>query len=88
MLKKVLARQSAPVFHSISGDTLVLYDQLPQVGVPHYSRVYLRELIAKGGFPKPVQLSVRRIAWKLSDLEAWKSSRPIKSVTEHVAAER
>lgn len=73
---------------SSSGETFVLYNQLPDVGIPRFSRVHLNELIAKGKFPAPHRLSERRIAWKLSDLEAWKSSRPIKNAAEHVAAEQ
>ena len=84
----MLAKPAAFAGPSSSGETFVLYTQLPEVGIPRYSRVYLRELVLKGQFPRPVQLSERRIAWKLSDLEAWKASRPIKSAAEHAAAER
>lgn len=66
---------------SRSGETFVLYAQLGDVGLPRYSRVYLRKMIARGQFPAPVQLSKRRIAWRLSDLEDWKRSRPVQPVT-------
>lgn len=39
------------------------------------STVYL--WMAKGEFPKPVKIGANRVAWRLSDLEAWRDSRPI-----------
>lgn len=65
---------------SLSGESFILYSQLPEVGVPRYSRVHLREMVARGQFPAPVQLSERRIAWRLSELEAWKGSRPMRTI--------
>ena len=29
-----------------------------------------------GDFPKPVQLSARRVAWRTAELDAWLDSRP------------
>jgi prophage regulatory protein len=31
--------------------------------------------MARGAFPKPVKLSDRAVAWRLSDIEAWEKSR-------------
>ena len=28
-------------------------------------------LIQQGGFPKPLRLSPRRVAWRTSDIQAW-----------------
>ena len=42
----------------------------------NYTRVHTRRMIARGLFPPPVMLSPNRIAWRLSDLAAWKASRP------------
>ena len=68
---------------SRSGETYVLYAQLPEVGVPRYSRVHLREMVRNGQFPAPVNLSARRIAWRLSELEVWKATRPTQVVADH-----
>lgn len=32
--------------------------------------------MARGEFPKPVRIGANRVAWRLSDLEAWRDSRP------------
>lgn len=57
-------------------DVMVSYADLERHGVPRYSRVHLRRLIARGLFPVPRQVSANRVAWRLSDLAAWKASRP------------
>jgi Prophage CP4-57 regulatory protein (AlpA) len=57
-------------------EAFVTYAQLPDHGVPTYSRVHTRRLIARGLFPRPVMLSPNRIAWRKSELAAWKASRP------------
>ena len=50
---------------------LVSYHELrPLFGIP-YSRVHLRTLESRGSFPRHVQLSTNRIAWRASDLERW-----------------
>jgi hypothetical protein len=66
----------AELSRSPETEFFITYDQLPKYGVPNYSRVHTRRLIARGLFPRPVMLSPNRIAWRLSDLEAWKASRP------------
>ena len=40
------------------------------------SMIYL--LIAEGKFPKPVQLSVRAVAWREADIDDWIASRILK----------
>jgi hypothetical protein len=61
---------------SADDEVFITYQQLPDHGVPKYSRVHTRRLIAGGLFPRPVMLSPNRIAWRKSDLAAWKASRP------------
>ena len=61
---------------SAGDEVFITYCQLPEHGVPNYSRVHTRRLIARGLFPRPVMLSPNRIAWRRSDLVAWKASRP------------
>jgi prophage regulatory protein len=39
------------------------------------STIYL--LISRDEFPKPVSLGGRSVAWKESEIEAWRSARPL-----------
>jgi hypothetical protein len=74
-----LAEKKAPTAGlpwSTDNEVFITYDQLPANGVPNYSRVHTRRLIGRGLFPRPVMLSPNRIAWRKSDVEAWKASRP------------
>jgi len=71
---------------SAENEIFVVYQELPNFGVPRYSRVHLRRLIAKGLFPSPAMLSANRIAWRLSALESWKASRPDCPVSAAAAA--
>ncbi len=57
-------------------EIFVSFHELDQHGIK-FCRIHLRRLIAKGSFPPAVRLSQNRIAWRFSDLEAWKASRPI-----------
>ncbi len=41
------------------------------------SRQQISNMIARGEFPAPVQLVGRRRAWRLTDFQAWVSSRPL-----------
>jgi len=36
-------------------------------------------LLAAGQFPAPVQLSVRAVGWRLSNLDDWTAARPLVS---------
>lgn len=47
---------------------------LPDKGI-YFHPNYLRKLINAGKFPKPIRLSVRKIAWRESDLDAWIDSK-------------
>jgi predicted DNA-binding transcriptional regulator AlpA len=59
---------------SAESEIFIAFDQLRDHGVT-YSRVHLRRLIEQGQFPRPLLLSANRIAWRISDLANWKSSR-------------
>lgn len=37
-------------------------------------------LEARGLFPARIKLSVRKIGWKVTDIEAWEANRPTSSV--------
>jgi prophage regulatory protein len=43
----------------------------------NYSRVQLWRLIKAGEFPRPVQLSKQRSAWRESDIDDWMAARPL-----------
>jgi Prophage CP4-57 regulatory protein (AlpA) len=74
---------------SADEEVFITYNQLPDHGLPRYSRVHMRRLMARGLFPRPVMLSPNRIAWRKSDLAAWKASRPIAPLpVEQVTAVR
>ena len=36
----------------------------------------LQKQVQQGDFPKPVQVSTRRVAWLTTELDAWLASRP------------
>lgn len=40
------------------------------------SRSSLYDLIGRGGFPRPVQITVRRVGWRASSVVEWIESRP------------
>jgi predicted DNA-binding transcriptional regulator AlpA len=64
-------------------DRLVSYFDLGPLGYVNpetnraFSRKHLIDMMRRGQWPKALQVSPNRIAWRLSDLEAWKSNRPI-----------
>jgi prophage regulatory protein len=43
----------------------------------NYSRVQLWRLIRAGEFPRPVQLSKQRSAWREADIDEWMAARPL-----------
>lgn len=58
-----------------TNDVFVAYSDLAaNVGIG-FTRMHLRRLIDRGLFPQAYQVSPNRIAWKLSELTAWKASR-------------
>jgi predicted DNA-binding transcriptional regulator AlpA len=74
---QLLASEAPPGTPARSPETEVFvpYGALAEHGIG-YCRVHLRRLVSRGLFPRPVMLSANRIAWRLSDLAAWKASRP------------
>lgn len=36
----------------------------------------VRRLIKSAGFPRPLQLAPRRVAWRTSEIESWLVDRP------------
>ncbi len=62
---------------------LISYADLkPTTGIS-YSRDHLRRLVKAGSFPKPVNLSSARIAWREADIQEWISARaPQSTVSE------
>ncbi len=76
--QKRLRRQGTPpaaVPTSAAAERFVTYPQLTEHGIPRYSRVHLRRLMARGLFPRSIFLSPNCCAWRLSDLVQWKASR-------------
>jgi hypothetical protein len=57
-------------------ERFVPFEELPAEGIPPISRKGRNGQIDAGTFPPPVRLSANRIAWKASDLEIWKATRP------------
>ncbi len=47
---------------------LKIEDVAARVGL---SRRTVYSLISDGSFPRPVQLSVRRVAWRVVEIDAW-----------------
>lgn len=65
----------------------VTFPELPNYGVPKYSRKHLLDLQRRGQFPKALQLSANRIGWDEDAIHAWVASRPVaKAVAEDVEA--
>ncbi len=54
---------------------LVRFRYLQENGI-FRDRTAVSRAIKNYGFPKPLQLGVQAIAWRLSDVEAWLKSRP------------
>jgi hypothetical protein len=57
--------------------TCVAYEQLPNFGVPRFTRVHLGRLMAEGSFPAAFQLSPNRIGWRLTEVQQWLANRPV-----------
>ena len=53
--------------------------------VTSVSRSARYELIRKGKFPKPVQVSQCRVAWKSSSIQSWIDSLPVADAFQDVA---
>lgn len=64
-------------------EVFITYPELSNHGVPKYSRKHLLDMQRRGQFPRAVQLSPNRVAWRMSDIARWCASRP-----EAIAATR
>lgn len=54
--------------------------RLPEViRLTGLGRSTIYRLLAAGQFPSPVQLSVRAVGWRQSDLDDWTAARPLVS---------
>jgi hypothetical protein len=59
---------------SATGPLFIIYEQFrPIYGFP-WSRNGVRWKIEHDGFPRPVKLGTRRIAWLKSEIDAWIST--------------
>ena len=55
---------------------LIPFDRLkPDKGID-YCRDHLRRKVKAGEFPKPIELSDRRIGWREDEVDEWLASRP------------
>ena len=58
-------------------EVLITFNELFTIcGIPRHRRDQIRGMTKRGEFPKPIRLSPNRIAWRFSEVEAWKASRP------------
>jgi prophage regulatory protein len=54
---------------------LLTFAQLKdEKGIP-YVRRHIRDLVAAGKFPRPIELSVARIAWVESEVDDWLAAK-------------
>jgi predicted DNA-binding transcriptional regulator AlpA len=53
------------------------FKELAGMGVP-YCRLHLHRLARQGKFPVAYQLSNNRVAWRVSEIEAWLAERPVR----------
>jgi hypothetical protein len=58
----------------------VTFFELPDLGVPRWSRKHVIDLVKAGKFVAPRQLSDNRIGWLKSDVLHWVHSRPIANI--------
>jgi predicted DNA-binding transcriptional regulator AlpA len=59
---------------NLEDDRFLRYSDLHKYGI-EYSRQHLRVLEDQGQFPKRYQLSERVVAWRLSEIREWMTSR-------------
>ncbi len=52
------------------------------------SRTTIYELMAKGAFPRPIQLSLRAVGWRCSDIDAFIATRQESGKREQTAVGR
>lgn len=65
----------------------VTFPELPNYGVPRWTRQHLINLQRSSKFPRARQLSPNRIGWAEDEIRAWVASRPVaQSVADDKAA--
>jgi prophage regulatory protein len=65
---------AAPVHHEV--DAPRVFARLPTViQVTGLGRSTIYRMVASGVFPAPVQVGLRAVAWRWSDLDRWSESR-------------
>lgn len=60
--------------------TPVLLDLQTVAQVVALSESTVQELVRQDDFPKPRQMSGRRVGWLLREVEAWAESRPVSNL--------
>lgn len=50
---------------------LLIFPQLKSEKGIDYHRDYVRRLIKKGEFPRPIQIGAARIAWSEAEVDSW-----------------
>jgi predicted DNA-binding transcriptional regulator AlpA len=55
----------------------ITYPELPDHGVPAFTRKHLIDMQRRGQFPRARQLSPNRIAWLADEITEWVASRPV-----------
>ena len=58
-------------------EVFITYLELPDYGVPKYSRKHLLDMQRRNQFPSAIQLSPNRVAWRLSSIREWCANRPV-----------
>lgn len=67
----------------IPGDCLLSVAQVTAKTSLSRSTIYRK--VAEGKFPQPVQVSESRVAWWLSEVDAWNRERPRAKITASAA---
>jgi hypothetical protein len=65
----------------------VTFAELPDYGVPKFSRVHLYRLMRAGKFPMQVQITENRVGWHLDEVLRWVASRPLSTRVMRGAAD-
>ena len=69
----------------MSNKRFITYPELPDYGVPQYSRKHLLDMQRRGQFPKAIQLSPNRVAWTEESVRIWVATRPVAHAVRETA---
>jgi prophage regulatory protein len=76
----IALRQFCPFRTIVTARNTHIILRLPEVmSLTALGRSTIYPLLAAGQFPAPVQLSVRAVGWRLSNLDDWTAARPLVS---------